>query len=98
MQAISNQELANMLAGDLMLAAYSFCAVAGYALFHTVSPFLTIFGLLNMVLSLPLALGIFRGLLQNTNNLTVLTIMSIFITIGISVDDVSVQWSCFHAC
>ena len=85
-----NWQAREYVAHDVMLATAAIAFVAGYLLLHTYSAFLTIVGLLNIVLSFPLAYFVFRDCLGNTQELPVLSVASLFVTIGIAVDDVFV--------
>ena len=75
---------------DLALCAAALGFVTGYLLLHTASVWLTIVGFLNIMLSFPLAYFLFRDVLGNEQELPVLSIASVVITMGIAVDDVFV--------
>ena len=88
--AFYNWQIDEYIKHDLQLCIAAFVFVAGYLLLHTFSVWLTIIGLLNIVLSFPLAYFVFRDCLGNNQALPVLSVASVFITIGIAVDDVFV--------
>ena len=58
-------------------------------LIHTFSPFLTIMGILNIILAFPPAYGLYRGVFGQ-QNLSILTPVTLLIIIGIAIDDVFV--------
>ena len=88
--ALYTWQIEEYIQHDLQLCIAALVFVTGYLLLHTFSVWLTVVGLLNIVLSFPLAYFVFRDCLGNTQELPVLTLASIFITIGIAVDDVFV--------
>ena len=83
-------QISRYIESDLTLVFAALGFVAVYLLIHTGSVWLTVLGVLNIVLSFPLAFFVFRDVLGNTQELPVLSIASVFVTIGIAVDDVFV--------
>lgn len=81
---------------DLDYAAFSFGLVLIYTTVYLRSVFLGIVSLLMIVLSFPLAL-FFNSLHADSITLGVLNILSVYVILGIGVDDVYVFCNAFHA-
>lgn len=67
---------------------YSLAIVGAYMLLHTASLFLTLFGLISIGLSFPLAYFLYTSAATVSKPLSVLSVVSIFVIMGIAVDDV----------
>eukprot|EP00039_Didymoeca_costata_P010145 m.136049 g.136049 ORF g.136049 m.136049 type:complete len:2274 (-) comp14722_c0_seq4:389-7210(-) len=86
---IFTYQILEMLKSDIMWAAYALAFVALYMLFHTGSLFLTFAGILNIILAFPIAYWIYREICL-IPHLPILTPVTLFVVIGIAVDDVFV--------
>eukprot|EP00041_Stephanoeca_diplocostata_P037339 m.1407419 g.1407419 ORF g.1407419 m.1407419 type:complete len:1419 (+) comp25018_c0_seq4:288-4544(+) len=86
---IFSEQIMSMLLDDAYIAMYALIFVVSYMLFHTGSLFLTLIGLLNTVGAFPVGYGLYREIFGH-KNLSILTVVTLFIVIGIAVDDVFV--------
>lgn len=82
-------QIMNMLYADAYYAMYALIFVVSFMLFHTGSLFLTLMGLLNTIGAFPVGYAVYRECF-GVKNLSILTVVTLFIVIGIAVDDVFV--------
>lgn len=87
--ALFEYQIMAMLYGDIEYVQYAGMFVAGYMLLHTGSVFIMIVGCLNIVMAFPIAYFIYKEVLQ-LQTLTMLAGVTLFVVVGIAVDDVFV--------
>lgn len=87
--SLSQTQLMLMLLADVLKAGIALGLIAAYVLIHTGSPFLTIMGIMNVVLAFPAGFWAYTGLFGK-ESLPILTPVTLIVCIGIAVDDVFV--------
>lgn len=86
---IFNYQILEMVESDIYYVIYAVSFVGAYMLFHTSSLFLTIVGIVNICSAFPVGYFIYREVFGHVN-LSILAAVSMFVVIGIGVDDVFV--------
>ena len=86
---IFNYQILQMVYADIYYVIYALVFVAGYMLFHTGSLFLTIVGIVNILCAFPLGYFLYREIF-GLQNLSILCAVTLFVVIGIGVDDIFV--------
>ena len=96
-EEITRFEIRRALASDVTLAAIGFGVVAGYMWMHLDgSAFLALCGLFEIALSFPAAY-FFHRVVLGVERVSVLQFLSVFVILGIGVDDVFVFYESFAA-
>ena len=86
---IFNYQILQMLHSDTYYVIYALVFVAGYMLLHTGSLFLTLIGILNILCAFPLGYFVYREAFGH-KNVSLLCTVTLFVVIGIGVDDIFV--------
>ena len=96
-EEITRFEIRRALASDVTLAAIGFGVVAGYMWMHLDgSAFLALCGLFEIALSFPAAY-FFHRVVLGVERVSILQFLSVFVILGIGVDDVFVFYESFAA-
>jgi hypothetical protein len=78
-------EVMEALAGDIRLATGSMCFVLAYMIFHTGSIFLSIAGIVIVLLAVPLSYVCFQALAGQTT-MSIASVLSLFLVVGLGSD------------
>ena len=94
---IFNYQIRSALKSDLTKAGIALGFVAFWTLLHTFSPFLTLMGILNLILAFPPAYFLYTAIF-GVQALSILTPVTLLVVIGIAIDDVFVFVDTFKQC
>mmetsp|Transcript_9367 Transcript_9367/g.17549 ORF Transcript_9367/g.17549 Transcript_9367/m.17549 type:complete len:1290 (-) Transcript_9367:211-4080(-) len=92
---ITDYQIRQALYKDLILSLAGFSSIAVYMCLHTGSLLITAAGMLEIIVSFPVAY-FFHRVVTNVEQAGLLQFLSLFIILGIGVDDVFVFHGCYH--